>query len=43
VWHLRELADGQRQIILCKDVKVIQLPYYEGLSIEDILLFGAGY
>jgi len=37
VWHLRDLAEGRRKIIKCTDVKVIQLPYYEGLTIDDIL------
>jgi len=43
VWHLRELADGRRRKIKCNDVKVIQLPYYDGLSIQDILEYATGY
>ena len=39
--HLRDLADGKRTPIKCTDVKVIQLPYYEGLTIEDILEYAA--
>jgi len=41
VWHLRDLAEGKRTWIKCNDVKVIQLPYYEGLSIDDILDYAA--
>jgi len=41
VMHLRDLADGKRTPIKCTDVKVIQLPYYEGLTIEDILEYAA--
>ena len=39
VWHLRDLCSFRRKIIKCDDVKVIQLPHYEGLSIEEILGF----
>ena len=43
VWHLRDLCASKRKIIKCDDVKVIQLPHYEGLSIENILDFAQGY
>jgi len=43
IYHLRELADGKRRKIKCNDVKVIQLPYYDGLSIQDILEYATGY
>ena len=39
VWHLRDLCASKRRIIKCDDVKVIQLPHYSGLAIEDILEF----
>ena len=41
VWHLRDLCSGTRQMIKCDDVKVIQLPSYEGLTIDDFLEFAA--
>jgi len=41
VWHLRDLADGKRKRVKCTDVKVIQLPHYEGLTTNDILAFAA--
>jgi len=37
VFHLRDLAENKRTIINCDDVKYINIPYYEGLSIDDIL------
>ena len=37
IWHLRDLARGLRTHIKCADVKVIQIPQYKGLSVEDIL------
>ena len=41
VWHLRDIASGKRTMIKCDDVKIIQLPSYEGLTIEDFLEFAA--
>ena len=43
VWHLRDLCSGKRKIIKCDEVKVIILPQYEGLTIDDILEFAAEY
>jgi len=37
IFHLRDLAEGKRTIINCDNVKYINIPYYEGLSIDDIL------
>ena len=37
VWHLRDIASGARQLIKCTDMKVMQLPHYEGLTVEDLL------
>ena len=39
VWHLRDLAMGVKRIIPCDDVKVIDVPQFEGLSIQDIFTF----
>ena len=36
VWHLRDLAMGVKKIIRCDDVKVIDVPQFEGLAIKDI-------
>jgi len=36
---LRDLCSGKRKIIKCDEVKVIQLPYYEGLSVEEMVAF----
>ena len=39
IWHLRDLAMGSKTIIPCDDVKVIDVPQFEGLSIQDIFAF----
>ena len=36
IWHLRDLAMGVKRIINCDDVKVINVPQFEGLTIQDI-------
>ena len=41
IFHLRDLAACKRQIIKCDDVKYINIPYFEGLSIDEILEFAA--
>jgi len=40
---LRDLCAGKRKIIKCDAVKVIQLPHYEGLNIDEIVYFAKGY
>ena len=37
IWYLRGLANGTRTRIKCTDVKVINVPMFEGLSVDDIL------
>jgi hypothetical protein len=34
VWHLRDLAMGVKNIIKCDDIKVIDVPQFEGLAIQ---------
>jgi len=36
IWHLRDLVAGLRTKINSKDIKVIQIPYYEGLYMKDL-------
>ena len=43
IFHLRDLAAGKRSIIKCVDVKVLTVPYYEGLTIETMLEFASDY
>ena len=43
IYHMRDLASGKRRIINCEKVKVYQVPYYEGLSIADMLQFAYAY
>ena len=40
VWHLRELCSNQRTLLRCDDVRVIMIPLFEGLYVEDLLQFG---
>ena len=39
VWHLRDLAMGVKTIIKCDAVKVIDVPQFEGLAIQQIFEF----
>ena len=39
IWHLRDLAMGVKTIINCDDIKVIDIPQFEGLTIQDIFAF----
>ena len=43
VYHLRDLVATQRKIIKCADVKVLQVPYFEGLSIKEMLDWAKAY
>ena len=40
--HLRDIAIGAKSRIANKDVQVILVPYYDGLSIEKMLEFVGG-
>ena len=37
IWHLRDLARGERRRILAKDVLHISIPQFEGLNIKKML------
>lgn len=39
IWHLRDLASGRRKRIKGGDVKHLSVPQYEGLTIEEFILF----
>lgn len=43
IWHLKDICAGKRRIIYSKDVKQIQVPQFEGLSIEKMLKFAEDY
>ena len=43
IFHLRDLASGKRRIIRCEEVKVFQVPQYEGLTTDDMLEFARNY
>ena len=43
IWHLRDLAAGDRQIIKSENVKYISIPNYTGLKIEKMVEFARNY
>ena len=43
IWHLRDLAAGRRRIVKNSDVKVIDVPYFEGLTVSNMLRFSKDY
>ena len=43
IWHLRDIAAGKRKLIKCVDVKVLNVPQFEGLTIETMLEFAQDY
>ena len=43
IWHLRDLVANKRQKLKANAVKSIQVPYYEGLYIKDLLEFATGW
>ena len=43
IFHLRDLASGKRSRISCDDVRVFQVPHYDGLTTEDILKWAKSY
>ena len=43
IWHLKELMSGQRKRIKCDDVKFISVPFFEGISVENMLEFASNF
>ena len=43
IYHLRDLAAGNRRIIHSTQVKVLTVPQYEGLTTTDMLSFSKTY
>ena len=37
IWFLKDLMSGKRTRVSCKDVKLIDVPHFEGLTINDAL------
>ena len=37
IWHLRDLASGKKDIIKNVNVRIISVPQFEGLTIEDMM------
>ena len=42
-WHLRDLCSNQRRRISCDQVQVIQVPYFDNMSIEDFVEYAEGH
>jgi hypothetical protein len=43
VWHLRDLAASRRTIIKDSAVKVLAIPQFEGLAVDDLLGYAQNY
>ena len=43
IFHLRDIMSGKRTLIKCDEVKYINIPYYEGLAVEDIVNWAKQY
>jgi len=43
IWHLKDLASGSKRIIRSDNVKVLAIPQFEGLSIENLMAFANRY
>ena len=43
IWHLRDMAFGERHMIMQKDVKLISVPYYKNIKIKQMLEFARDY
>ena len=43
IWHLRDLASGVRRIIKSDDVKVITVPSFEGLTVDNMLAYASQF
>ena len=39
VWHLRDISSNKRTRILSKDVRIQNVPNFEGLAIKDMLKY----
>ena len=39
IWHLKELSRGERSHINRRNMRTIDLPYYEGLTMDDLLAY----
>jgi hypothetical protein len=43
VWHLRDLASNQRRIMKSTNIKIMQLPHFEGLTIDAMLVWAVNW
>ena len=43
IWHLKDLASGDKKRIKSSQVKHINVPQFEGLTIEDMQAFASSY
>ena len=43
VWHLRDLATGKKTIVKSGRVRVLNVPHFDGLSINDFLKFATAH
>ena len=43
MWHLRDLASSKCTPIKCADVKYINIPHFEGLSIDRMIHYSSKF
>ena len=43
IFHLRDMAAGQRRILKAANIKILQVPHYDGLTIKNMLEFAKPY
>lgn len=43
IWHLRDLASGEREMIMADDVKFISVPFFDGLRVQSIFKFAQNH
>ena len=43
IYHCRDVVANKRKLIKCDDVKYINIPYFKGLAIEDMLEWAKAY
>ena len=39
IYHLKEIASGSRRMILCTEIKHLNVPFFEGLKVEAMIEF----
>ena len=43
IYHLKEIAAGSRKMILCTEIKHLNVPFFEGLKVDAMIEFAKKY